>query len=470
MPTAPSGSPEWWRDRLLSRLDEQAKRVALMERYVDGDHPLPEPPQAMQAEVWAEAKRAFEYLSKLGVTNICPLIAKAPADRLQVVGFQLGEDEVGDAAAWRIWQTNHLDADSRIVHNTALKTGQAYVLVAPGPTTAATPKITYEHPSCMIVAYESGSRWDRAAALKRWTDDDGRVCVTLYLPSELYKWQTRSTRPAYGTAMGDLTWEQRFVDGETWPLVNPFGAVPVVEFAANADNRGPFGGGVAEFAVALPTQNRINKTVFDRLVTGESQAFRQRFTIGWDIPLDPATGKADPRQVLHASQSRFMNFPEGTTVSELAQADFSGFLAAVEADVRWAALQTSTPSSYLPVDMKNLGADTLTQTNAGYIAKTEAHRDGFGESWEEVIRLALKAQNDDRAGDPLSQVLWRDVEVHTMGEVGDFISKMRGVLPRRELLRRIPGATPQSVERWIAALDEEAPVDGGGQTLPVGSP
>lgn len=460
MPEAQVGSPEWWRDRLLLKLDEQAKRVAVNEAYVDGRHPLPEPPKNMHADAWAEAKRAFETLSKLGVTNLCPLIAKAPSNRLQVVGFQFGEDIAGDADVWRTWQTNHLDADSRLVHDTALQTGQAFVLVWPGPTPDVEPSITCEHPSCMIVAYEQGSRWKRAAALKRWTDESGRVFVTLYTPEYLFKWQTRSTRPNYSEAMGSTTWDPRTPENEPWPLPNPLGMVPVVEFAVNVNLKPrPFGGGHAEFEPVLSIQDRVNKTVFDRLVTAESQAFRQRYTIGWEIPLDPETNQPDPRYVFKASRTQLANFPEGTTVGDFAQADFSPFMQAVEDDVRWMAVITNTPPAYLPVDMKNLGADTLTQTNAGYIAKTQAHRDGFGESWEEVARLALTAKNDPRAADPTSQVMWRDIEVHTLAEVGDFIVKLRGTLPLPELLARVPGSTPQSIKRWMEQLKDEQPTE-----------
>lgn len=441
---------EAWRTNLLKRLDDQCKKVAANERYVSGDHPLPDPPKNMTEAVWAEARAAFRNLSRMGVTNLTPLIAHAPADRLTVVGFQLGEEDGGDDVAWRIWQSNHLDADSKLVHDTAFECGNVYGSV--WKDAEGEPTIVGEHPSNVVIAYEPGSRWKRAAALKRWVGDDELTYVTLYLPDFVFKWRSKAK---IGETSGQVVWIPREVDGEVWPLPNFIGVVPIVEFAANVGLRArPYGGGRSEFDSVLSIQDRINKTMFDKLVTAESQAFRQRYTIGWDIPTDPVTGQPDPRYVYRASKSVLGNFPEGVEVGEFAQADFSAFLSSVEDDVRWMAVITNTPPAYLPVEMKNLGADTLTQTNAGYIAKTKAHAVALGEFWEELMRLALRAKGDRRADDPMSQVLWDDIEVHTLGEKSDFALKAQSVgLPIDEVFARFPGATPQTVQRWLDKLE-----------------
>lgn len=447
-----SGSPEWHRKRLLEALDIQAKRVGLWEKYIDGDHPLPTPPQGMSAASFAEAKQAFLNLSRLGVTNMCPLIASAPAERLQVTGFRFGDSLNGDADAWRMWQRNHLDADSRLLHDTVFQVGNAYTLVWPNARREAV--ITMEHPSEMIVAYAAGSRRERVAALKRWVAEDGRWYVTLYTPEYLYKWKTRSRRPLYGTAMGDLAWEQRRVEDEEWPLPNPLRRVPVVEFAVNTGLKArPFGGGVPEFARVLPIQNRMNKTVFDRLVTGEYQAFRQRWAIGWKPPLDPETGEPDPAAMFRAGQSRFMTFGGKRTeveVGEFDQADFTPFLKSLEADMTLAAAFTKTPPYYLLGRMENISADGIAATDAGLVSKTEGHRDVLSESHEETISLGLRAQGDTRADDPQTSVLWRSIEIRTLAQIVDAGVKMQTLgVPEEEIWSLLPGVDQQRIERWL---------------------
>lgn len=451
------GSPEWWRDRLLKRLAERAARVELLEAYYDGNHPLPEIPQRMSA--YPQARSAFLNLSKMGVTNYVPLVADAPADRLRVIGFRFGQAENVDAdpVAWEIWQRNHLDADSAIVHDKALVTGQSYVLVWADEDGKA--EITPEHPMQAIVAYESGKFRKRIAGLKSYIDDDDEMHrVVLYLRSEkaAFKWQRELD--SNGSPHGPFMPWQPSTD-ESWPIAlpSPKGNIPLVEFRANPSLKpARFGGGVGEFEKVIPVQNRINKTVFDRLVTAEFQAFRQRWAVGW-TPENPNEGMA-------LSMSRLLTFEdENVKVGEFGQADFSGFIKAVESDVQAMAASTRTPTFYTLGAISNISADALTALQSGLIAKTEKHRDNFSESWEEVLRLALEVEDDPRATDQTSMALWRDIEHRTWGEQVDAVLKMKSLdVPREALWQMLPNVTPQDIDRWrVMAADEAlfAPAD-----------
>ncbi len=455
-------SPEWWLDRLSKKLDDQAKKVEKLERYNDGDHPLPTPPQSLSDAVFAEAVVAFKALAQKGITNWVRLVAKAPAERLQVVGFRFGESLTGDSDAWAIWQRNHLDADSRLVFDTSLATSTAYVLVWGDKD--GRPVITTEHPSQMIVAYETGSRRLRAAALKRWVGDDGRLLATVYLPDGIWKFQSNSTHPDTRSPQ----WQDRTVAGENRPLDNPLSVVPVIEFAANPGLKvRPFGGGCGEFEPVLPIQDRINKTIFDRLATAESQAFLQRVVTGWEPDVDPLTKKPDPRSTYRASQSVMWAFADpNVQVSSLAQADFTPFIKAVESDVNAMAAITQTPPTYLLGAMVNVSGDALQAAEAGMVSKTRAHRDGYSESWEEVIRLALKVADDPRADDEQSMVLWADIEHVTWSQKMDALTKMLSLgVPAEEVWLRIPGVTPQDVHRWKAMVAKNPPEpDPGGES------
>lgn len=449
---------EWWRDRLLKQLLHRRIRVSQLERYYEGKHPLPSPPKRLQASVLAEARKAYSHLMELGITNWVKLVADAPSERLEVVGFRFGEPSAtqkADQGAWRIWQANNLDADSALVHDNAFHTGNSAVLVDPFVTAGDVPRITCEHSSEMIVAYAAGSRRERAAALKVWDDDSGRRFVTLYLPDALWKWQTRSVRPNYGEAMGETTWEPRQPDGEPWPLPNPLHVVPVVEFRANPSLKpAPFGGGTAEYETVLPIQERINKTVFDRLVTAEFQAFRQRWVVGWTPDIDPKTGVPRADQTFKAAQAFIMAFggnPDEIKVGEFPQADFTGFIKAVESDVNAMAAISKTPPHYLLGAMVNISGDALTAAESGLAAKTKKHARNFGESWEEVIRLALKAMGDPKADDQQSQILWGDIEHRSWSEQVDAVLKMQALgVPQEALWAMLPGVSQQDVARWKA--------------------
>lgn len=437
------GTPEWWRDRLFDALIARAKQTDILERYYAGLHPLPEPPQKMAA--YKEAIDAFSSLSKMGITNYVKLVADAPAERLRVTGFQFGkpENRQSDAKAWEIWQRNHLDADSGTVQHKAIVTGQSYAMTAKSDDDLAV--ITPEHPSQVIVAYQPGSYRERSAGFKAWIDDDVKqLRAMLILRDESAVWKWTADIPS-STTSDHPNWQQWQPDtDESWPIANWVDDdVPIVEFRANPDLRpAPFGGGTGEFANVLAIQDRVNKTVFDRLVTAEFQAFRQRWAVGWTPD--------NPGDVIKASMSRLLSFEdENVKVGEFGQADFTMFIKAVESDVQAMAAITRTPAFYTLGSIANISADALTALQSGLIAKTEAHRDNFGESWEEVLRLSLEIEGDPRAADQSSMVLWRDIEHRTWAERADAVLKISTLgIPREALWAMLPNVTPQDIEAW----------------------
>lgn len=442
------GSPLWWITRMLPKLDEQAKRVRDLEQLIDvGYDQLPEPPSAMiRDHRWLEALQSFKTLSKMGVTNLLPMVAQAPSDRMQVTGFRFGDvaKPERDDVLWPMWQRNHLKADSRLAIDTPLQTGNCYTLVWPDAKTGKA-RITIEHPAEMIIAYGSGDRRNRLAALKRWVDETGFVFVTLYLPTGIYKYQSKSSTN-FVHAMGVNNWVERHVTGEEWPLPNPWGKVTAVELAVNTTLRPrPFGGGRAEIdGPARPIQARVNKGVFDRLNIQESHAYPQRWVAGWT----PKT----PDDELKAGVSRMLTFSDkDTKAGQWDPADLSGLFKGLESDVALLAVSTFTPQSYMPLDLKNLGAETIAQTNLGYVSKTKRHLDHISEGLTETLRLGLEVENDPRWQDPAGQVLWEDIELHTLGEAVDAAVKKKSLgIPLEEIWASLPGVTQDDVDRWKA--------------------
>jgi hypothetical protein len=429
---APVGSPEWRRDRLVKKLDERREKVNVLEAYYDGNHPLPSPPQRMAG--FAEARQAFENLSRLGVTNYMPPVVDVVEQRLRVTGFRFGEtaNAKADDEAWRIWQRNHLDADSQLVHHNALMTGQAFMLVWPVNGVA---QITPEHPAQTIIEYVPGSLRERAAGLRSWCEDDGSLRAVLYLPEEVYKWQAKNEQSEW------VPWQPSTDD--SWPIKNPLGVVPLVEFRANRSLRpAPFGGGASEFAGVITDQDRINKTVFDRLVTAEFQAFRQRWAVGWTPD--------DPNQAMRASVAHMLAFEDGEVkLGEFTQADFSPFLAAVAADVEAIGARTSTPFYSLGKLANPPSGDALMALQSGLIAKSEKHTDNFGESHEEVIALGLIAEGNKLGLDVMSTVLWRSVTFVTFAEKADAAVKYKAAdVPTEAIWTDVLGFTPQDVARF----------------------
>src|SRR5947209_8546494 len=66
--------------------------------------------------------------------NLCRTVVRAPASRLEAIGFTAGKEEI-QKIAWEIWKRNQLPRNSGKVHRESFKTGDAYVIVWPDPLT-----------------------------------------------------------------------------------------------------------------------------------------------------------------------------------------------------------------------------------------------------------------------------------------------------------------------------------------------
>ena len=431
------GSPEYWRDALSEELTRRRVDVAMLENYYNGKHPLPTPPKRLAPSAFDEARRAYSAMMQLGVTNWVKLVADAPSERLEVADIRSIEESgrrSADKSAWRLWQDYDLDAQSILTHDNALQTGNSFVMVDP-----VSGDISCEHSGEMIVAYVPGSRRQVAAALKMWDEGDAWM-ATLITPQAIYKWQSRNGLMGSWSERGEVT-------------ANPMGVVPVVEFAANPSLRpSPYGGGVGEFETVLPIQDRINKTVFDRLVTAEFQAFRQRWIVGWSPEADETTGLPKQSAVQAAANSMLWTFdadPSEVKVGEFAQASFSDFIKAVESDVNAMAAISKTPPHYLLGAMVNISGDALTAAESGLTSKTRKHARNFGDCWERVVRLAALQRDLPIAADTTIEVVWVDIEHRSWGETVDAALKMQALgVPTEALWERLPDVSPQDIARW----------------------
>lgn len=445
-------SPDWWLERLWTQLQERCKYADTMRQYYSGDHPLP--------MIQEKARSAFQRLLKQSRSNYTGLVVDATAERIQVDGFRFGNEDVGDEEAWRIWQASAMDADSDLLITEAVKVGRAFALVAPNPDDSATPIITAEDATQAIVAYQPGSRRQRAAGLKTWMDDwTGQLMATLYLPDGLYKF--RAPKPAQGVAKP--SWERREVAGEPWPAANPMGVVPLVEIVNRPDLLGE---AHSEIEDVLDVQDRINKTLIDRMMAQEFSAFRQRWMTGYEVPVDESGQPVEPFKA--AVDRLWVIEDENVKVGEFSATDLGPYLASIEADVQHMAARTRTPAQYLLGKLSNVNGETLKATESGLVAKVRQRCRPLGEGLEEVVRLYLKAAGDTRDLSSI-EVIWHNPEFRTEGELVDALVKMSTLGVPHEALWERWGASQTEIAQWQQLrTDAAARVMGGDQAALFG--
>lgn len=411
-------SPEWWLGRLYSQLSQRRTQIDLLTQYYEGDHPLP----------WLapQARDEFRRILRMTRTNYMGLVVDAMVQRQNLEGFRLAtgldgntqtdfeNPDVLDAESWRIWQSNDMDAGFTSVLLEAAINGMAYLCIEPNLDDPSTPFIYPEHPSQAIVAYQPGtSRRNRVAGLKAWVDDwTGDLNATLQLPSNVFKFAAKIGSPG-----SSPEWKRRDVPGETWGGRNLAGEVTLVEVP---NNPRMLSGGVSEIADVTDIQDRINKTIADRLMTQDYGAFPQKWIKGW--PTEDEAG--NPVAPIDIGRNRVVT----TDVSEASfgqwtSAPMEGYSANKREDVKDIASRTMTPAQYLLGEMSNVSGDTLQASQTGLVAKVRSRNRTAGEGAESAMRCARKIAGLGDAGARGMEAIWSNPEYRTDAEKSDAATK-----------------------------------------------
>ncbi len=444
-----------WLLRLDKKLSDRQADFKLYDDYYSGKHPL--------AFATSKYAAAFGDLFTAFSDNWCQMVVEAPAQRLGVEGIRIGPETESDKDAWRIWQANDLDADSSLNNTETLINGLGYMIVWAGEDSIddETPSITVEDPRQVVVAYRPGSRRRREAALKKWTNDDGYEMANVYLPDGLYKFTSTTKVGVESTLIVPSgfgmtsRWAPRETSGEPWPLPNPTGLVPVVEFQNDPRVRT---GGVSEIRHVIPIQDGINKLTADLLIASEFSAFRQRWATGLEVPKNPDTGQ--PIEPFKAAVDRVWSVAsDKTSFGEFSATDLTNYVKAIELLVQHVAAQTSTPRHYLFQTGQSPSGDAMKSAETGLVAKVRKKQLFLGERYEEVIRLAFLMLGDERGKVRDSQIVWRDPEYRTEGELVDSLVKMAALGVPNEFLWERWGRTPQEIARIKALAAEQGLMD-----------
>jgi len=437
------GTPQWWLERLVTRLESRRARYDRLEKYESGDHTLPEGDE--------RARDLFKAFQKKARTNYCGLVIASVSERLHVTGFRTGGESSNDVdrEAWRIWQANHLDADSELVHDDALTLSDTYVIVGPNPADPPTPIITAESPFSVVAEPDPMNRRVMAAALKTWTDDATKVDrAVLYLPATIHYYERQNRTSPWRTVTPSWT-----ESDEVTAVANTLGEVPVVRFV-NRPRTKQGGEGRGEFEDAIDVQDRINNVVLDRLIIAKMQAYRQRYMTG--VPTEDEHGNPiDLPFVPGVDMLWHLEDPDGVAkFGEFQQVDLTPVLKAAAEDVKAFTTITGLPPHYVAGDLVNASADALAAAEARHVARCDKRKRAFSESWEQVMALAFRWRGEDLPAD--TEILWADSERKTDAQLADAAVKKKDAgVPWRQRMEDL-GYSPQTIDRMESQRMQDA--------------
>lgn len=384
-------------DEIINKaLKELAGRSAACRKakaYYDGRHNL--------TFATDKFRSAFGEMFRSFADNLMPPVVDAVKDNLQLTGFGV---EAGNAAladeAWKIWQEARLQRRAGEVHKEALSTGDAFMIVWPGASGRPTFHPNKAH--LCTVNYDDEEPEHVTSAVKCWPRADKRYRLNVYFPDRIEKYLTRQSHPN-GMPESVKSFERFEAPGETFPLKNPFGVVPVFHFANNAAMGET---GRSELTDVIPLQDALNKSVLDKMVAMEFTAFTQRYVIGLDVDSDPVTGKPiipftgmERMLTVGSPDAKFGQF-DGANLEQFLKVQ-DGFRMEI-------ARVSGTPLHYFFLQDGNVpSGEALKTIEKRFLKKVEDRQTSFGQVWEDIISLALRMSTSnsfDAASDAASDV------------------------------------------------------------------
>jgi hypothetical protein len=421
---------------LLALRDGEQRRLNRIAQYVRGDHDSVYVPRGARAE--------YRWLLKRSKVNMLRLVVGVLAQNLYVDGYRPAKSD-DNAAPWAIWQSNRLDARQHGIHRAALKYGIAYALVLPGDPD---PVVTPMSPRRMTAFYGDpvNDEWPIYAVevTQQQVVSGGKLAVQrlvrMFDDTDVYSFvtdeQNKNLTPN-GVSAHDL------------------GVCPVVRYCNESDlDEDESVAGEIEPLIAL--QDQANSTTFNLMMAQQYAAFRQRWVTGMAPDLDENGAPIEPFR--SAVDRLFVAEDADTKFGEFGQTDLTGYLSSREESIRQMATVSQTPPYYLLGAVANLSAEALVAARDGLDRKTNERQSTFGESHEQMLRLAGHAAGDSAAWKDLSaEVVWRDTSTRSMAATVDALTKLAQMLavPAQELWEKIPGVTQTEIARWKASAHQQ---------------
>jgi len=318
--------------------------------------------------------------------NLCPAVVSAFTDKMEVESWGVDTlDETAEAGLARLHAR---------INRESFRTGDAYVLVWPGPDGAPRP---HYHRADQFVHHVSPT--DPAVldwAAKVWQDGDwGRVNV--YYEDRVERFRTVQPVGSKGEPAKIADWPEQADkwaeyngdgDQDTDPAVitHQFGVVPVCWFPHDPeDDRGR-----SILTDVIPLQDALNKSVADLVVTGETYARPFWYLLGYkpELKLDPATGKlAAPPKFDPTRQQIFTSDAPGP-MGQLDPPDLTRLLAVQDGYALKIARVVGMPAYYLTQTSGDVpSGESLRTLTSRLTAAVRAHERETTPVWRGLLQL-----------------------------------------------------------------------------------
>lgn len=388
-------------------LEEIAQRQTNYQRYSDyyaGRHPL-----NFATDKFRKTFGAFFGALK---DNLCPIVIDTLVDRLEVINFsaESGADRAAQnpqsIPAWAVWQRNRMEQRAAEIFREAFKTGDSYAIVWADEEGRAT--IHPNRAENVTVIYDEETGLIRVAA-KMWRRVDKRWRLNLYYADRIEKYLTRQPSEEHPTSA--KSFEPFETPDEPFPMVNPFGEIPVFHFV-NKPGLGFFG--ASELKDVDSLQDALNKSLCDMFVAKEFVAFPQRWATRVEPDYDENGKLIEP---FKTGVDRIWSVAnEAARFGQFEPASLEQFLK-VQESLRFEVARISgTPLHFFLMQTGNVpSGEALKTLESRFQAKVKNAQLVFGQTLANMMKFALKVE-----GTPVEELelvtQWANSQPHSEKE------------------------------------------------------
>jgi hypothetical protein len=387
----------------------------------------------------------YEDLQSRSPNAFAGLVVKSMSQMLYVDGVRRPGSR-DNLKVWETWQRNEWDAMQIPLTRSTIGHGLAFASAMPGKDPFTGDKLA------RLRAYPAS----RMAAFYEEPDDQWPLHVMHFRPyREVGSDGVTEKERGWNIDFVDNTGTHKLkakgdgADKKEWSYVSyvshDLNVTPFVRYANSLDLDGLATG---EIEPVIPLLRRLDQGTFDRLIVQRFGAWKVRYIAGLAKPKD-ATDEEYVKLKLRIADL-LVSPDKETKFGTLDATDISGFLSAIDNDLRQLAAITQTPPHHLLGLSSNLQAEALAAAEGGLLRKAGDFKTFCGESHEKLLRLAAHINGDtseSRAWD--MEVRWRDTEsrslVQTVNALGIAATALK--IPVEMLWERIPGWTDQDSER-----------------------
>jgi hypothetical protein len=421
---------------LYTQLASRRPELDRLQSYFEGEQPLVYATEAWQREHSSRYKGFSD--------NWCGVVGTAAAERTEVSGIRIGDDDEpmddSEKALWRDWLVNEMPLQSSQGFLTSSIARRSYVSVWGDDNDE--PVVEWEHPSQVIISYAPGSQFRGRYALKSYSDGDYEYAVLDDGGSYLWKFRRAATMGALvtgqttsgiivvGNAAANQGWEAyQPPEDDVWPLPNPLGELTFREFPHKPMlGREP----LSRISGTIAMQNFINLMWAYLAVSADFASMPARVVLGQEPPklpiLDDAGQKIGEKAVDVAELARGRMLwltGQQTKIASWEPAKLDVFTNVINVAVKHTAAQTKTPIHYIVGELGNVNGETLKATESPLSDDVRNDHLAYGPAVRGLFRLMALVRNQKGVADACrtATVSWRNPETRSDAQLADAALK-----------------------------------------------